>query len=465
MGFITYVPGDFREYITTTLNTPMVIGKKYYISFWLTNGIANQLYGFSSNNIGLCFSENDISAVGTDLISGVPQIEIEEQVWETNWKQFFFIFEADSAYQHLTIGNFKNSNNTEAIFQVASQYVIAYYFIDKIEVIPIPKLQIIGNENICLGDSATLIGVNDSLYKWYVSADLNTVISNDSSITVSPEVTTTYFLFSNNYSASFTVHVEQPPTLFAGDDITICNSESTQLTAISTSDEPIYWQFGPNNANYLVSPTEDTTYTAFTITQNCSVSDQITVTVLQIENATPIAQLDSIKLTSNFGTSVQLDLTENDIINNFQVWTTLLTEINPGTTTVAPDGWLTYQPIEDFEGQPTIGTYQLCNQTCPTLCSQANIVIDYPRRFLIITPNGDGLNETLNFPNLIDSPANHLIILNRWGSVVFEAKPYTNNWYGQSNQGQILPEATYYYIIKYSIPEADIMTGSVTIKR
>ncbi|MEN9699795.1 MAG: hypothetical protein RLZZ301_993 [Bacteroidota bacterium] len=64
----------------------------------------------------------------------------------------------------------------------------------------------------------------------------------------------------------------------------------------------------------------------------------------------------------------------------------------------------------------------------------------------VITPNGDGLNDTLAFQYLEFYPQSQLTVLNRWGVVVYEASPYTNNWSG----GQLV-EGTYFYNLK--IPE------------
>ena len=41
-----------------------------------------------------------------------------------------------------------------------------------------------------------------------------------------------------------------------------------------------------------------------------------------------------------------------------------------------------------------------------------------------------------------------LKVFDRWGSLVFDAKPYLNNWSGKTNNGAELSEGTYYYIIE-----------------
>ncbi len=59
-------------------------------------------------------------------------------------------------------------------------------------------------------------------------------------------------------------------------------------------------------------------------------------------------------------------------------------------------------------------------------------------------------------------PDNELIIFNRWGDVVYRAAPYQNDWDGTAN-GQVLPEGTYYWVLKLDISEGGISRGEVTI--
>lgn len=89
-----------------------------------------------------------------------------------------------------------------------------------------------------------------------------------------------------------------------------------------------------------------------------------------------------------------------------------------------------------------------------------------------ITPNGDGLNETLVFdilsPNSLVAdryPNNELIIVNRWGDIVFSARPYENDWEGTNTEGELLPSGTYTYILNLSPNKEILLTGVITIIR
>ena len=64
----------------------------------------------------------------------------------------------------------------------------------------------------------------------------------------------------------------------------------------------------------------------------------------------------------------------------------------------------------------------------------------------VITPNSDGINDFFTIENL---PANlEVIILNRWGNVVFSSTNYQNNWNGTDNSGQALVDGVYTYKFK-----------------
>ncbi len=63
----------------------------------------------------------------------------------------------------------------------------------------------------------------------------------------------------------------------------------------------------------------------------------------------------------------------------------------------------------------------------------------------VITANADGINDTFEIQNL--KPETKVLILNRWGDVVFESTNYQNDWGGKDVSGQDLLEGVYTYLI------------------
>tara|TARA_R110001592_G_scaffold102362_3_gene289093 strand:+ start:7049 stop:9931 length:2883 start_codon:yes stop_codon:yes gene_type:complete len=78
----------------------------------------------------------------------------------------------------------------------------------------------------------------------------------------------------------------------------------------------------------------------------------------------------------------------------------------------------------------------------------------------VVTPNGDGFNDFLVFPNLNYYPESSLVIFNRWGKKIYEASNYKNDWDGR-NQAN----GTYFYILTPSggQVEAELIKGTFTL--
>ena len=77
-----------------------------------------------------------------------------------------------------------------------------------------------------------------------------------------------------------------------------------------------------------------------------------------------------------------------------------------------------------------------------------------------ISPNGDGQNDTFD---LTTFGVKRLEIFNRYGIKVYSRSDYTNQWSGQTDKGEELPDGTYYYVINLSTGENQ--TGWIYINR
>lgn len=80
----------------------------------------------------------------------------------------------------------------------------------------------------------------------------------------------------------------------------------------------------------------------------------------------------------------------------------------------------------------------------------------------VLTPNGDGMNDSWLIGGLDKFPRASVQVFNRWGQLLFDSQGYTVPWDG-TNEGQKLPVADYYFIIDYA-PDKDPILGTVTIK-
>lgn len=78
-----------------------------------------------------------------------------------------------------------------------------------------------------------------------------------------------------------------------------------------------------------------------------------------------------------------------------------------------------------------------------------------------ISPNGDGMNDSLELSWLNDrSGIVKLKIYNRYGTLVYDQRNYSNEWHGQSTKGNTLPTGTYFYVI--DLKEVDAVYGGRT---
>jgi hypothetical protein len=105
---------NLREYCYTQLKEPMIAGKTYRIEFWVRPAVA---YGTAINSFGAHFSKEKVTGQG-----GLGVIGLEEHVGnpvdriliDTNaWLLIKGDYLAKGGELYMTIGNFKNDQDTE----------------------------------------------------------------------------------------------------------------------------------------------------------------------------------------------------------------------------------------------------------------------------------------------------------------------------------------------------------------
>ncbi|WP_138434044.1 Ig-like domain-containing protein [Winogradskyella algicola] len=180
------------------------------------------------------------------------------------------------------------------------------------------------DQTICQGESVTLSASGGQTYLWS-NGETTT------SIEVSPTVTTTYTVtafdgFGNSDDDSVTVIVNDLPIAEAGEDQTICEGDSAILTA-SGGDEYL-WSTGETTASISVTPSVDTTYTVEVISNGCSSTDEVAVTVNSLPTLTITEDLSIVE-----GESVQLTVFGADtyLWSTGEVSDTIV--VTPNTTT------------------------------------------------------------------------------------------------------------------------------------
>lgn len=77
-----------------------------------------------------------------------------------------------------------------------------------------------------------------------------------------------------------------------------------------------------------------------------------------------------------------------------------------------------------------------------------------------ISPNNNGENDYFDLSML---NVKELNIFNRYGTEVYNFRNYVDQWVGQSNSGDELPDGTYFYVIHTQ--EGENITGWIYINR
>ena len=162
-------------------------------------------------------------------------------------------------------------------------------------------------------------------------------------------------------------------------------------------------------------------------------------------------------------------LAANDTLNHLPGFVFFLTDADQiGSWDLDSDGKLAFVPNSGFTGIAK-ATYKVCNALCTDYCDTSSITIivrkpeDEVGQTQLVTPNGDGHNEDLVFDYLDQYPDNSIVIFNRWGDVVFRAKPYLNDWV-RNHSGGKLPAGTYYYILNVQ-GNLGLIWGNVLLMR
>lgn len=335
------------------------------------------------------------------------------------------------------------------------------------------------------GSASTPAPTAGILYEW-------TVIGGNGSIIGAADIATpfvsgegVYQLVVSNLNngcadtATTTVTLSAAVAADAGTDFSTCDPTATltgNLPAGTTgvwtafNDEGSVWT--ASGTTVIVSEVGDGLSLVWTLSAGEGCENYSADTVRVSPEDSPVANNDVLEV-GGTRTTGMIDLLQNDQRTG-PVTVTLLGEPSFGEILSNLNGTITFEAPTGLTDQ-TVIEYEVCSNACPDLCSRATLTIfseaagTDPTVYNAISPNGDGMNDVFYFEKLgrnpDEFPDNEMIIFNRWGDIIFDAKPYTNDWDGTSNGGALVPEGTYYYILRLNVGEGEIIKGDVTVIR
>lgn len=245
-----------------------------------------------------------------------------------------------------------------------------------------------------------------------------------------------------------------------------------RVTANKSATELVYfWQ--PNISNDSIgTQLGNGTYIVEAEDEN-GCSDIISVSIEALINQVNQPILANDEYNFDFYATKQFKVLANDDLSNQPIILNIVDNPNPEIIKIDQQNTIHVAPTNFYYDELDF-SYEVCLEACPVICSTAKVKVElegqdfFPSGF---TPNGDGINDELVFPQLTNDfasswPNNELIVFNRWGSIVYQAKPYLNDWGGQNpKNGKPLPAGTYFYIIRLDIGNGKVKQRELTILR
>jgi gliding motility-associated-like protein len=230
----------------------------------------------------------------------------------------------------------------------------------------------------------------------------------------------------SNTTMTIIVNDNATPIFDFGDSLTACFqplSEGPPAPLPTVSNNGIEGSWSPFAINYSLAGTN-----VYTFTPNnnlCATPFILTVTIIEVPTFTVNAGCDG----ENFVLSVTLfEIKEN---SNF-TWYNDQNEVIGNNSSVIITTKGTYKVVKEING-----------------CSSEQTVIVpsvYCKIPKGISPNDDTLNDFFDLSNL---DVKELQIYNRYGTEVYAKKDYRKEWNGRTNDGNELPDGTYYYVINF----------------
>ncbi|MDR3046084.1 MAG: gliding motility-associated C-terminal domain-containing protein [Bacteroidales bacterium] len=346
--------------------------------------------------------------------------------------------------------------------------------IDHLEVIMPHDTVICRNETVVL---TPLVFSADELcqYSWSDSPLFDHILNSstsESSLTVTPTVSTIYYLSVIRKScivlSSVVVRVSEIES--NPDDFSLCFEDAIYISAnaqcIECEHIDYLWQSHPyirsalNLESILVNPETDTYFIVnMTNEYGCHASASVFVQK-QYGTFEDGLQAWSIVDTVIQGQSTTLFSTQYDYQYHYQ-WnpTTGLEHPNAAVTVATPIQTTEYAVIvTDRFGCRLIDTVKLT--VIPMICGEPIIFV--PSAF---TPNGDGKNDVLYARG---SVVNTMLfrVFNRWGELVFESQNLQDGWDGKY-KGMEAPEGVYDYFLSVTCinGETFVKKGNITLIR
>ncbi len=262
---------------------------------------------------------------------------------------------------------------------------------------------------------------------------------------------------------SIDVVVKPVPDLDLGQDITLCDSEDFEIVPTISGDTTgasFLWSTGDTGTSIFVD--QSGTYSLeITTVDGCVVTDEI---VVVISDPVVVTLNEDFDVCPDFETIITANSSDAGVTYQWFENGTLIPDQGENTlvVTLSQNGSSTQEySVVVTNSDGCMGT-AVVNVSLYT--DNENCVISQG-----ISPNGDGLNDVLDLSFLNNRTGiNSFQVFNRNGTTVYEFVNYSNQWGGQTTDGEELPTGTYYYVLGLNAEDpvfGSSYTGWVYINR
>jgi gliding motility-associated-like protein len=122
-----------RAYLQTKFTEPLIVGDRYRIRLFVTNGVPTEVStaGLATSDLGFYFSQSAWSQNLNFPLVAQPQYKIAEVVYSEDWKQIDFEIIPTEPFNYLTIGVFGPDPGKTIEQRAGHSPEVAYYFFDQ----------------------------------------------------------------------------------------------------------------------------------------------------------------------------------------------------------------------------------------------------------------------------------------------------------------------------------------------
>lgn len=320
-------------------------------------------------------------------------------------------------------------------------------------------------DNVCDGHETNFtnltsiaIGTVDS-YVWDFGDQTNSIVESPDKLYLNPGIYNVSLLATSDrdcqsiISGDYTVH-ELPLADFYAEDV--CFNEEVQIEDQSyTPDETLryIWGFGDGNEAFIPEPSNNYELPgvyeiSLHITSGNGCQDSLTQNVEVFYLPDAYAGVDTV-VSQGFSVQLQGEGGES------YFW--------------SPIEYLDHSNLSNPYATPLDTTVFRLEVTDENGCQdydEVEVSVEFDNTLVptnIMTPDGNGINDTWIVGNIETFGDANVIVFDRWGNIVFEKIGYQNDWEGTDGT-DILPDGTYYYTITFPDVSKNY-SGAVTIIR